>query len=53
MVFSLSANVGASWIPATGFVKDCVTSVSNNSFTLGVNAAVNTVGTNYIFLAVG
>lgn len=53
MVFSLGNNDGVSYIPGTGFVKDAITGYSNGSISLGVNANVNTAGTNYLFLAIG
>jgi hypothetical protein len=52
-VFSLRSNEGISYIPGTGFVKDAVTGISANTFTLSNNANVNTADTEYIFLAVG
>jgi hypothetical protein len=53
MLFALSSNVGVTWVPGTGFVKNAVISFQNDGFTLGSNADCNTNGTNYIFLAVG
>ena len=53
MVFSIYSNIGVSYIPGTGFVKDAVTGFSNGSISLGINANVNTAGTSYLFLAIG
>jgi hypothetical protein len=53
MVFSLASNVGASWVPGTGFVKDCVTAIASSSFTIGTNAAVNTATSSYTYFVIG
>ena len=53
MVFSLTNNLGISYIPGTGFVKDCVTDVSKSSFTLGINTAVNNPAHEFVYFVIG
>ena len=53
MVFSFSANPGASWLPGTGFKKDCVLTCVNDGFTLGTNTNVNAPTVVYLYFMVG
>lgn len=53
MIFTFSANVGASWIPGTGFKKDCVLTITKDAFTIGTNAAVNTAAGHYLYFIIG
>lgn len=53
MVFSFALNPGASWLPGTGFKKDCVLSFVNDGFVMGNNTNVNAPNVTYLYFAVG
>lgn len=51
--FSLRDMPGVTYVPGTGFVNDAVKSYTSDGVTLGSNANVNQVGTQYLFFAIG
>lgn len=53
MLFAMATNPGATWLPASGFIKDGVLSIESDGFTIGGNANINADSVSYLYFVVG
>jgi hypothetical protein len=50
---TLASNARTSWVPSQGFVKDAVTGITYQQFSIGASTKINTLGQTYTYFILG